>query len=193
MKTLYLFRHGQTDWNKQHLIQGFSDIKLNQLGRDQAIDLKSKLSNFKIDAFYSSTLKRAEQTVKIVTQDCHLSIIFSQDLKEANLGQAEGKTISEVKDKFGELFWDISKCHTFDFWNFSYPDGESRREVVNRFTSFVDQIPEQSFAISTHGGILCLYLLSLWQQAQIKIHKIPIPNCALYKIEFKTPINIEQL
>ena len=65
MKIL-LVRHGETDFNKNKLIQGHSDIVLNETGKEQAINAGQKITDFDIDAVFSSPLKRALETARLM-------------------------------------------------------------------------------------------------------------------------------
>ena len=65
MKIL-LVRHGETDYNKNKLIQGHSDIELNETGRDQARNAGQKLTEYDIDFAFSSPLKRAVETARLM-------------------------------------------------------------------------------------------------------------------------------
>ena len=74
MKIL-LVRHGETDFNKNKLIQGHSDIVLNKTGKEQAIDAGQKITDFNIDAAFSSPLKRALETAQLMLENSNNSQI----------------------------------------------------------------------------------------------------------------------
>ena len=59
---LYIMRHGQTDWNKVHRLQGSTDIPLNDEGRRMALEAGKKYKDLHIDVCYCSPLKRAQET-----------------------------------------------------------------------------------------------------------------------------------
>ena len=65
---LYLFRHGETEYNRQWRFQGHLDIPLNSKGERQAGDLVPLLAPLNLQAMLSSDLKRASQTARIVAQ-----------------------------------------------------------------------------------------------------------------------------
>lgn len=84
---IYFVRHGQTDWNIQHRLQGSADIPLNKTGINQAQILKEKINNLDIDFIISSPLKRAVDTANIINSDKHLplSIPSNKDLLSIKL------------------------------------------------------------------------------------------------------------
>ena len=87
---IYLFRHGQTEWNKAKRIQGHIDTDLNQMGREEAKGLAEKLRNIPLKLLYTSDLKRAFQTAEIVNKYHGLDLQKSQLLREA-YGRGSGK------------------------------------------------------------------------------------------------------
>lgn len=180
----YIFRHGQTDWNKAKRVQGATDIALNDNGREEAQALKKYFSALQIEVVYSSDLKRAHETAKIAFADSLDLINTTSSLREASFGDVEGMHIDELLSKYSTKFWDIHKGGV-EADNFSYPGGESRREVRERLISFIDEVKllgkYKRVALSTHGGAL----------RSIIHHYLPdendlikIPNCVVYKITF---------
>ena len=100
MKIL-LVRHGETDFNKNKLIQGHSDIVLNETGKEQAINAGQKITNFDIDAVFSSPLKRALETARLMldnsnnSQNERLDLVTDSRLIEKYFGDFEGLTFDE--------------------------------------------------------------------------------------------------
>jgi len=99
---IVLFRHGETDWNKEERWQGHSDIPLNACGREQAKLLASKLTDIDIECILSSDLMRAQETAKIVSDQIKVPVIAMPSLREVHGGLAEGLTRREIKERFGE-------------------------------------------------------------------------------------------
>lgn len=87
---LYLVRHGETDWNKDGIAQGQTDIALNNTGRAQARELKKKVDQISISMCYSSPLRRAAETANIIVGD-RMDIKCDDLLKERCFGDFEGK------------------------------------------------------------------------------------------------------
>ena len=92
--TLYLVRHGQTDWNKEPRLQGQKDIPMNDEGIRQMKELADKLVEIgiKVDAIISSPLERAKTSAQIVVDRIGYteSIIVDVDFSERNFGLLEG-------------------------------------------------------------------------------------------------------
>lgn len=77
---IYIFRHGETDWNKERRFQGHTDIPLNQNGRQQASELALKIRKINPELILTSDLLRAKQTAEIVNDLLKVSIIACCDL-----------------------------------------------------------------------------------------------------------------
>jgi 2,3-bisphosphoglycerate-dependent phosphoglycerate mutase len=86
---LYLARHGQTDWNLDGRLQGASDIPLNATGRRQAAAPAERLKGIRLDAVYSSALKRSRDTADILHGAAPLRPLVG--LNERRLGGFEGR------------------------------------------------------------------------------------------------------
>lgn len=105
MGRIYLVRHGETIWNREQRSQGCSnDIPLSELGTYQAKLVAEKLSNKNIDHFYSSSLKRAFETASIISKKHEKKVEICEEFLEINFGDWEGKTFSEIKQNYAELF-----------------------------------------------------------------------------------------
>ncbi|MGI6787705.1 MAG: histidine phosphatase family protein [Acholeplasmataceae bacterium] len=97
---LIMVRHGQTDLNKNGLIQGRSDFPLNSKGiKDSLKAAEVLIDNIKkIDVFISSPSKRAYQTTQIILDkyQYNKTIIKDPNFYERNFGPYEGKVVKEV-------------------------------------------------------------------------------------------------
>jgi probable phosphoglycerate mutase len=96
---IYLIRHGQTDWNLAGRNQGRIDIELNQTGIQQAEELSKQLSNVKFDVCFSSPLKRAIKTSRIIYDG---EIIIDERIIERGNGELEGQTDWKGKVDFND-------------------------------------------------------------------------------------------
>jgi broad specificity phosphatase PhoE len=99
---LVVWRHGNTDWNATHRVQGQTDVGLNALGRQQAVDAAELLIRLKPDAIVSSDLRRAADTASALAALSGLSISYDKRLRERYFGAWQGHTMTEVAELFGE-------------------------------------------------------------------------------------------
>src|SRR3712207_163192 len=97
MTTIYLTRHGQTEWNLNKRLQGWKNSPLTKLGISQAKALGERLKDTQIDVIYSSPIERAYKTAEIIKGNKDIEIIKHDGLKEFNYGDWEGLTIDEIE------------------------------------------------------------------------------------------------
>ncbi|HEC69782.1 MAG TPA: histidine phosphatase family protein [Candidatus Omnitrophica bacterium] len=159
MRQLILIRHAETDYNLKTKYCGFSNPPLNSKGILQAKKLKSKLIrlNFKVDRVYSSDLKRASETAKIVFKN--KSFELSSDFREMNFGIFEGLNYQEIMQKYPQIYirWIDEPL------NIRLPKGEGlvdlSRRVKRGLSKIFTQNRAETIAIVTHAGpiriILC--------------------------------------
>ena len=158
LKNIYVIRHGETDWNKDHRFQGATDIKLNDLGREQAIKLRPVLQQLQIESVYSSPLSRAYETAELATQELKLSIQKDERLRETNIGEVEGLSLDELIQKFGPD--SITRWRSYDerLLDFRFPNGESKREMMYRvrraFIDIAQNSNRNSVAVFAHGMVM---------------------------------------
>jgi len=87
----YFLRHGETEVNRMGLVAGKNDLELNETGWRQARAVAQSLKNHRIDAIYSSPLKRARDTASCIAAALGMEIVIVPDLAERNWGELEGK------------------------------------------------------------------------------------------------------
>lgn len=136
---VHLIRHGETDWNVERRCQGFSDIELNATGRRQAEATARHLSNTKLDAIYSSTLKRAYETAQIIAQHHDAPVQATDALRELNQGEFEGLELTDLVANHGDFLerWLREPADV------RVPGGESLREMQNRAWPALEEIVEK--------------------------------------------------
>ncbi len=96
MSRLIVWRHGNTDWNAGHRVQGQTDVPLNDLGRQQAVDAADLLVRFRPDAIVASDLRRAADTAAALAALTGLPVIHDERLRERYFGEWQGLTMTEV-------------------------------------------------------------------------------------------------
>lgn len=182
---LYIFRHGQTDWNRDEKWQGNTDIPLNDEGRLQANQLASKLNDLSLECVVTSHLSRAHETAQIVAGRLNIPVHVDPMLREIHLGKGEGLTTTQAKELFGEELLLQHRSHLDESLEARYPGGESRREVLQRVKTAIDEFMAKNhykkLAVSTHGGVLRLLIISCLAQ---KVEDFRIHNCAVYKFSY---------
>jgi broad specificity phosphatase PhoE len=146
-----LVRHGETDWNHLKLAQGHADVQLNDAGRAQALDAAGALSEEKIDAVYSSDMRRAVDTARAIAAARGLDVQVDRAFREIDQGDWEGLHVDEIRRKWPEL-WGPARHHR------SRPGGESpaevRRRALDGLRRVIEARPDQSVVVVTHGGTI---------------------------------------
>lgn len=177
--TIYIVRHGETDANLTHTIQGQSNSALNSKGKIQAKQISRKLKKITFDNIFSSDLLRAKQTADILALERKLAVQTSQTLRERRWGRLEGKstklikTIEEFKSKLSEEEKFLYKAH---------PDVESDQEIAARALTFLREVAVgysgKTILIISHGGLMRILLDHLG----IKVGHGAIPNMGYLKL-----------
>jgi broad specificity phosphatase PhoE len=148
--TILLARHGETDWNREGRFQGHADPPLNEAGRAQAAKLAAELKGVDLAAVYSSPLRRALETAKLVASEHDLQPVALDALREVDVGSWEGLTRPEVGARFPEQ---LARWLDYDL---GWEDGESYEEMGRRVVAALLELGaahrgERILAV-THGG-----------------------------------------
>lgn len=158
-KNIYLFRHGETDWNLENRFQGSTpNIPLNRNGEEQAKNVALKLKGKGIEHIYSSPLDRAAQTALIVAKSLSIDITNHHGLVERNCGEVEGMTLDELLNKDPEIKHLLSSKNC-DFITSNYDHGvETVENTRNRISLAMHDIMAETnnstIAISSHAAVL---------------------------------------
>ncbi len=149
--TIFLARHGATEWNATRRAQGQADIPLNDEGRSQAQDLAAKLASEPLAAVYSSDLARAADTAAALAEALGLTVELDPAFREIDQGDWEGLTTDEIKRRWPDL-WGPARHFT------ARPGGESPADVRRRALEAIGRVvarhPCDSVAIVSHGGTI---------------------------------------
>lgn len=155
---LLLIRHGQTVWNGEGRIQGWSESALSDLGRVQMVRLANRLAVFPVEAVYTSTLGRARESGEILARRLRLPVIPDERLREYGLGQLEGLTWADIETRYPEIARSWRESDRF----VPLPGEEGRlvffRRVWSAMMEIVERHPEATVAIVTHGGTIAAFL-----------------------------------
>ncbi|HTJ34556.1 MAG TPA: histidine phosphatase family protein [Dactylosporangium sp.] len=104
MTLLILWRHGQTEWNAAHRIQGQTDTPLSAVGVSQAKESAPRLAALKPTVLVASNLNRASTTAAALAEVSGLSPAYDPRLRERGFGDWEGHTHAEVTERWPESF-----------------------------------------------------------------------------------------
>lgn len=182
-KNFYIFRHGESTYNIQGLIQGHTNNSvLTETGIAQAHQTGKKLTHRSIDILISSPLKRARQTSEIVASHIKVPIIYDDNFIEVNVGIIEGMHYTEVEKQFGELYKRWRSCAMNDTET-KFENGETkfqvRQRVFKALTKYAKESKYRNFAISAHGIIIMQALLAMG------IEKKDIPNGSIAHLSYQ--------
>jgi broad specificity phosphatase PhoE len=133
---LILARHGETAWNVEEVFRGRIDVELNETGQRQAELLAEYLSEQKIEAVYSSPLKRAARTAEAVARRHKLRVEIANGLTDCDFGQWQGLHLKEVRDKYSQLYQQWAESPQL----VKLPGGESLDEVRERALAVVNGV-----------------------------------------------------
>lgn len=185
MKLLFI-RHGQTDWNVDGKIQGSSDIELNEIGISQAEELSNKLikDNYKFSKIYTSPLKRALKTAEILSSNTDVEFVAINELTELNLGDWEGLSWAEVKDKFPKEYgvWYKDRKDT------KTPKGESYQDMLDRVLKAIKNIINENTSdvvVVSHSAVIMSLQCILTETPFDKMTKFKLDNTAIVEINSK--------
>lgn len=194
---LYIIRHGQTDMNVLHRMQGRTDTRLNEKGRQQAREAAKFLKKEKIvpDRVIVSPLDRARETAEIVSGR-------PRDLQEPDdriiemcFGEAEGKPNEELAQGFYESFFRTVV-------DYEPPDGaESYEDLFDRIADFVEDLRKRyilragetdakerrgdhgpTIFVVSHGAALHALLAYVGHVERKDFWKIDVNNCAVFQV-----------
>jgi broad specificity phosphatase PhoE len=140
-----LFRHGQTDWNINFLLQGVTDIPMNATGIEQVRSASKAINRDDWDLVLTSPLGRARETAEILGENVGFDEIVTLDLlMERSFGEAEGLSYDQWKSKFSSLD--------------EIPGGESRTQLTQRSQLLLDTIaashPGKRILAISHGALI---------------------------------------
>ena len=172
---IYVIRHGQTELNNAHALQGRSDHPLNEVGVAQAREVGKRLADRGVvfSHVFSSPLQRAMQTAQLVAPDAQ--VVVDKRLIEMDYGPYEGADLKVLSPELSHFF--------SDFVHHPAPAGmEQLSEVVARTGAFVEQIKSLSgdVLVSTHAIAMKGILEYLTPTSRGAYWSTYVGNCAVY-------------
>jgi probable phosphoglycerate mutase len=152
---LCVARHGETDWNTAEILQGWTDVEINDTGRRQAHELALRLASSGFDHVCSSPLIRALETAEIIARIQQLGLpLIHEGLKERHFGAIQGIPKAELAELNPALLQQIRRRNPAT----SFPQGESMNvfadRVLHALTSIAGQHPGMRLLVITHGWVM---------------------------------------
>ncbi len=205
MPHVVLLRHGESQWNLENRFTGWVDVPLSPKGEQEAREAGEKLKSFKFDKAYTSVLKRAIDTLKIVLKIIgqeNIPVEYDKALNERHYGALQGLNKKETADKYGE-----EQVH---IWRRSYdvappkdmgplnPSGtsESLKDTAARTLPYWKEkiFPEilagRNILVSAHGNSLRSIVMHLDNLTKEQVLELNIPTGVPLLYEFDAKGNI---
>ena len=188
MPTIYLFRHGQTTYNRDGKFTGYIDAPLSSKGKEDAKIIAERLRDKKFGIAIHTRLSRSKDTLKEVLKkhnECQL-VMEDDRMIERNYGKFNGKKhLTIIKEK---------GINAYDHWHRSYtarpPGGESFADVEKRVSAFIKDLKKiakennTNIAISAHGNSIRVFrkIMEHLTRAQAEKLEISFDNYYSYKL-----------
>ncbi len=187
---VYFVRHGQTDWNAAHRMQGCVDILLNETGKAQIAEVAGKIEGIEFDKMYVSPLTRTKQTASILRPEMEQTL--EERVKEIDFGELEGSCYGGYKTLVYEELNDKEK-QIYHF--FLDPDkyeplagGETYEHFYERLNNFLEDIKvkhkDETVLVVCHGAVIHAVICLIRKITMGECWKIYIGNGDCYMAEF---------
>jgi 2,3-bisphosphoglycerate-dependent phosphoglycerate mutase len=178
---LVLVRHGESEWNRLNMFTGWQDVDLTEEGVAEAhrAGAMLKAEGAHIDLAFTSLLKRAQNTLKIILSELDqdkLPIVFDAALNERHYGDLVGLNKDEARQRWGE-----EQVH---LWQRSYdiapPGGESLKDTAARVLPFYTKriVPElqagKNVILVAHGNSLRSLVMQLDRLSPEQVKELTI-------------------
>lgn len=184
-KEIYIIRHGETDYNRQGIVQGQGvDTSLNALGRRQARAFYEQYREIVFEAVLTSRLRRTHETVQPFLEQ---GLPWEQfaDINEIAWGKHEGrKSTPEMMEQYREVTeaWKNGDFHV------SLEGAESAARLAARITRFIEHLrgrPETTLLVCSHGRAMRCLMCLLQEQPLQHMDNYQHSNTGLYQVQYQ--------
>lgn len=124
---LWLLRHGETEWSRDHKYTGLTDLELTETGKEQALSARPKLAGIDFDEVFTSPLLRAQQTAALVGFP---AAVVVPEAHEWDYGDYEGRRSADIR----------SQLPGYLIWKDGVPNGETLRQVADRADTIIARV-----------------------------------------------------
>jgi probable phosphoglycerate mutase len=151
---LVLIRHGESEANRQGVVQGHFDSPLSPTGQEQAEALAEALAGEGFSALYASDLQRAQDTARAIAHSTGLPLHLDPDVREIDIGIFSGMSWATISQRFPEAYARFKETNSWAV----VPGAEQEDEARDRLERFLAKVraqhPTSRVAIVAHGAIL---------------------------------------
>jgi probable phosphoglycerate mutase len=186
VKTLYLIRHGQTQWNVQRRMQGRLDSPLTEAGIEQAHAHGRLLKEIAgITSLLVSPSGRTRETAYIINSYLHGFVDYAEELLERDMGEWSGMTMDEVSEAFPAAF----RARQDDPFHFTPPAGENLADMGERVAMLLDDVlasDHDEVALVTHQVMSRVILSRLFGLDVEQTNRLVHPNDVVYRIDLSS-------
>ena len=182
---VYFIRHGESAGNARGVYTGQLDVPLTDLGREQALTARDKLTSVSFDRIYVSPLIRARETADIIFPQCEH--VCDKRIREISVGDLAGVSGKIYREEHPDM---LERLTARDYTPFG---GECDDDVVRRITPFFADLACESFetvAVVCHGGVIHATLeyalgvkFSAWRTSR--------PNCMIAVFELSDDASLK--
>jgi broad specificity phosphatase PhoE len=182
---IVLVRHGETEWNKAGIerFRGREDIELNETGVRQAKAAADRIASWPVLAFYSSPLKRALATARILASPFGLAVEPLEGLVDIDYGRWQGLSYEEASERYGQLYqqW-LERPHEVVF-----PGGESLQDVRDRAAVALEKVlaqhQDETVVLVSHQVVCKVLLCALLGLDNSHFWQVEQDVCAINVLE----------
>ena len=177
LTTLYIVRHGESDGNVRHILQGqINSSKLTENGKKQARTLGKKLSQIPFAAVFSSDLTRAKQTAQLIALERKLAVTTTKALRERNYGEFEGRPYRHYEEELKDLLAQYQTLTKEAVFTQDLGHGiELPQNMIARVFTFLREVAVgyrgKNILMVTHGSLMRYLLIHLGYATH---HELPI-------------------
>ena len=181
---LYIMRHGRTDWNDRHKLQGRTDIPLNEDGRRMAEKAAKEYRDVPLDVCWCSPLIRAQETAEIVLRGRNVPVFTDERLREMSFGDYEGleNSFSIPDCPVNVIFQDPEK------YTASVGGAETFEELFARTGSFLREVIDplmtqgKDVLIVGHGAMNLSIISQVRNLPRKDFWSTGIENCRMIRL-----------
>ncbi|MGH7254985.1 MAG: histidine phosphatase family protein [bacterium] len=181
MPTVFLVRHGETDWNRSGQIMGARPVPLNERGRSQAQRLARHLQRRPVEVLYSSPVARAIQTAHILSSALEISVRELPGLTEIGVGEWEGLFWKDLTDEIVRRNLYAQPKDT------RFPGGETLLETQGRAVAALEtalrEMTARSFLFVSHADVIRSILAHYLDFDLQRVRQIRIDNASVTGLE----------